>query len=158
MAGLAGSPRASVVDPVPVIYAFSINCNNALAQMPATSAGMTLHDSRRPPLLSCDPQRASRILRRAHFVRIGAQPVERRRAREIAAARTLVGLGIVDARRYDPLHVGLHGAQDAPAGARDHQIADRKILMVMIDDPAHAFGNRLILQMNAVDPGVADVA
>ena len=51
------------------------------------------------------------------------------------------------------LREGAGGAQQAPPGAGDHQIARPQILEAVVGDPAHALGHRLVLAMDAGDAG-----
>ena len=73
-------------------------------------------------------QGAGRIDRGTHLVRIGFEPADRRRRDEVAAARAVIDLGMVDARRRDPFGRRRAPADDAPPRAADHQVADGEML------------------------------
>src|SRR5262245_34165470 len=79
-------------------------------------------------------------------------------ADEVAAAGTTVDLRILEAGWQDTLSAQRPGRhQQAPAGARDHLVGRRQMLAGVLDDRTHAFGDRLILQVDAIDAAVDDV-
>src|SRR5260370_26672579 len=89
----------------------------------------------------------------AHLQFVGVPPGDLCVGKEIAAAYSGVDARIVDAGRKGSVLVErAGGAQQAAAGAGDHQIAWPQILEAVVGDPTHALGHRLVL---AVDAGAA---
>ena len=80
-------------------------------------------------------------------------------ADEVAAAGGAIDAGLLDAgRRVALVAQRAGGHQQAPAGARDHLVRRRQVLERVVDDRAHALGDRLVLQVDAVDAAVDRVA
>src|SRR5215472_2490683 len=76
-------------------------------------------------------------------------------ADEIATARTAIDLRVLDPRRQDAvLAQRPRRPEQAASGARDHLIRRGEVLESVVDDSAHALGDRLILQMDAVNAAV----
>src|SRR5438132_6021544 len=58
-------------------------------------------------------------------------------------------------RRGAPLAQGRCRLDQSAAGADDHRVASAQVLFPALVDRTHAFGDRLVLQIDARDAGVA---
>src|SRR5437868_12206054 len=80
-------------------------------------------------------------------------------AYEVAAARAMKHGGVLSAGRQDTLVAQCaSGHQKTAACARDHLIRWREMLERVVGDRSHALSDRLVLQMDAVDPAIDRVA
>jgi len=65
-----------------------------------------------------------------------------------------IELRMVDSGWHDAAFLEIEGClNQAPARLDHHHVTVAEVLVAMIDNLAHAFGDRLILNMNAFDTG-----
>ncbi len=101
----------------------------------------------------CDSLRA-RLLSKFDYVTLTLG------AAALAVATNTLAVPFRPARLRAPWWPGQQGAtrtSEAAPSARDHDVAGSEMLHAVIDDRAHAFGNRNILDFQALDTGVAIV-
>ena len=80
-------------------------------------------------------------------------------ADEVAAAGAAVDAAILDAGRQGAIVAKRAGGHQQPAaGAGDHLVRWPEMLEGVIHDGPHAFGDRLVLEMDAVDAAVDRIA
>ena len=74
---------------------------------------------------------------------------------KIPTSSPTVDVGILCAGRRNTLVAqGARRHQKASARSGDHLVRRRQVLQFMVDDRPHTFGDRLILQVNAVNSAV----
>ena len=73
---------------------------------------------------------------------------------KVTGVNLQIELSIVDSGWYDAAFLEIEGClNQAPARLDNHQVTVAEVLVAMIDNLAHAFGDRLILNVNAFDTG-----
>src|SRR6476660_3960338 len=91
----------------------------------------------------------------SHFIGIHLLPLALIVTDKIPASSPTVDAGILCAGRRDTLVAqGARRHQKASARSGDHLVRRRQVLQYMVDDRPYAFGDRLILQLNAVNSAV----
>src|SRR5215467_11583747 len=86
---------------------------------------------------------------------IGVEPIDLGVGIEGAGARVPEDLGIVDPGWHRAvLGKGAGDGQEPAARACDHDVARRQMLLGVIDDRPHAFGDSLVLHHDVADAGI----
>jgi hypothetical protein len=73
---------------------------------------------------------------------------------KVTGVNLQIELGIVNSGRHDAAFLEIEGCLNKPPARLDHhQVTVAEVLVAMIDNLAHAFGDGLILNVNAFDTG-----
>jgi hypothetical protein len=104
---------------------------------------------------SCTHRTRWWMRRLSQFVGIDLSPLALISTDEISTSSSTIDARILGAGRRDTLVAQrTRRHQKPPARTCDHPIRRRQVLQFMVDDRSHAFGDRLVLQVNAVNAAI----